>query len=191
MLRFGYNESQGFGKNSDGITVPIQPTSPPLAHCTTSNNMEIKKQRLFSPPPEKPTNENKTSTKNPERVSPSILLSPPLIYPHQHNRHLLHFHAFPSLAQQTRINLNPYAISHPTAHSSLFKLIDYRDCLKNRKDNLGVFISYQGKLLYKGALELYENKILPIYKDIMPERTKVTKHYMRKETDISAKRLSS
>ncbi|KAI4476561.1 hypothetical protein M0804_013455 [Polistes exclamans] len=126
-----------------------------------SSSHSEKKQRLFSPPPEKPTNENKTSDEE------------------------------PSTSQQTRINLNPYAISRPIAHSSLFKLIDYRDCLKNRKDNLGVFISYQGKLHDKDTLELYENKMLPIYKSIMPERTKVTKHYMRKETDISAKRLSS
>ncbi|KAI4488740.1 hypothetical protein M0802_011350 [Mischocyttarus mexicanus] len=57
--------------------------------------------------------------------------------------------------------------------AGVLKIVNFRDCIKNRKDNLVIFISYQGKSLDKGALELHENKMLPEYIDIMAKRAKV------------------
>ncbi|KAI4484954.1 hypothetical protein M0802_012911 [Mischocyttarus mexicanus] len=69
---------------------------------------------------------------------------------------------------------NPCAVPRPAHSSPLLKIINSRDCLINRKDNLVIFISHQGKPIDKGALEFHEKCKLPKFEDIMPERAKVT-----------------
>ncbi|KAI4476394.1 hypothetical protein M0802_014874 [Mischocyttarus mexicanus] len=68
---------------------------------------------------------------------------------------------------------NPCAVPRPAHSSPLLKIINSRDCLINRKDNLVIFISHQGKPIDKGALEFHDKCKLPKFEDIMPERAKV------------------
>ncbi|KAI4476273.1 hypothetical protein M0804_013727 [Polistes exclamans] len=189
-------KGQLLGENSDDVTVPIQPRSPPsilktdhvqhenskiVAPFNTRSKCDVlssshheNEQHITSPSRKKPTNENEASNEEPgtheflDLTFTTIETSPPL-------SPLPTRSPTPSSSRSSDTDEpDQCALPRPLALSSLFKLIDSRDCLKNRKDNLVIFISYQGKPLDKGALELHENKMLPVYEDIMSERAKVT-----------------
>ncbi|KAI4483422.1 hypothetical protein M0802_013406 [Mischocyttarus mexicanus] len=175
MQRYGYNKGEVLGKNSDGILKPISLiprrvhqgkkltkniVTPVRPYETRSRSKQTLPSSSFSLPP---------SFFPPPSLSlsPAPTLSPPGSLPSHSSS--------PSPSESNDSDEpNPCAIPRPIDQSPLFKLVNSRDCLKNRKDNLVIFISYQGKPLDKGALELHENQMLPVYKDIMAEKAKVT-----------------
>ncbi|KAI4485662.1 hypothetical protein M0802_012632 [Mischocyttarus mexicanus] len=199
MRRYGYSIGEGLGRNSDGIIEPISSIPRNFIAPVRPYNTRSKSNQIQLPSPslkipdkdvERPADtSNETSSLPPppgpflpqsSSLLPFLSLSPSPSPPQSPLSSPAPSPTPPESPPPSSSDSydsdepNPCAVPQPMDVTSLLKIVNSRDCIKNRKDNLVIFISYQGKPLDKGALELHENKMLPEYKDIMAKRAKET-----------------
>ncbi|KAI4487665.1 hypothetical protein M0802_011927 [Mischocyttarus mexicanus] len=176
MRRYGYSIGQRLGKNSDGIVEPISSIPRNFVAPVRPYNTRSKAKQIQLPSPslkipdkdvERPADMSNEPSSLPPLPGPSLPQSSSLLPS-------LSLSPSPSPLQSPLSSPAPSptppessppsysdsydsdepnlcAVPQPMDVTPLFKIVSSRDCIKNRKDNLVIFISYQGKPLDKGA----------------------------------------